>query len=498
LTPVLGSATFRPVDPERDIARRMLVGLPEGGLTPGWERDFAAFPPAGVIVFRRDFATLEALRELTARLRALVRPHRLLIATDEEGGFVSQLRGHLIVPPNAALLARGAGPGDIEWAARVTGERLRAVGVDWVFAPVADVNALPANPVIGPRAYGTEAAAAARGVAASVRGFHAAGVACCLKHFPGHGSTALDSHVASPVCDGDRATIERRDLEPFRAGLAAGAVMTAHVRYPALDPTAPATFSRPILRELLRGTLGFPGVCVSDALEMQGAAEGRTPLEAATLALEAGCDLLLFARVGDFLPGVRAGLAAALAAGRLDRADLDAAAARIEVLARSVAEPSAAETSRPLAALTPDGWVERLETIVQRGLEVRGAFPRAAVALPWHIEEPPCPEGPGFRGCLGNGGVAMSLLLGTPAEDAPGVEFVALADRAPLAADGIERLRALCRARPTVLVGLMNDSFLEALPEAALRVSALDATPLTRRVVARTVAAAWRAAGGSA
>src|SRR5512147_1232782 len=119
------------MDAQRGIARRMVIGLPPDGLSSEWERDFAAYPPAGAILFRRDFADLEALRRLTRRLRELARPRRIFLGVDEEGGFVSQLAGHLTVPPNATLLARGAAPGDIEWAARVTGERLRAVGIDW-------------------------------------------------------------------------------------------------------------------------------------------------------------------------------------------------------------------------------------------------------------------------------------------------------------------------------------------------------------------------------
>ncbi len=484
------------MDARQTIARRMMIGLPESGLTPGWERDFATSPPVGVILFRRDFPDLEGLRRLTARLRGLARPQRLFIAMDEEGGFVSQLRGHLVVPPNAALLARGAGPGDLEWAARWTGQRLRALGVDWVFAPVADVNALPANPVIGPRAYGI-GDDAARGVAEAVRGFQAASVACCLKHFPGHGSTALDSHLALPVCDADRATIERRDLEPFRAGLGAPAVMTAHVLYPALDAERPATFSRAIVSGLLRDTLGFQGICITDALEMKGAADGRTPLGAATLALEAGCDLLLFARDDGSIPALRAGLAEALESGRLDPVDFEASAQRLEVFARACPEPTVEELAKPLEALTPADWEERLERIATRGLVIRGALPREAATRPWRIEAPGGLEGPGFRGCLANAGLPMRLLLGEPAAGGtPGVEFVAIASRVPLADSEFERLRALCRARPTVLVGLQNDAFLDALPEAAVRVSAADATPLTRRVVARTVAQLWRAAGG--
>jgi len=158
------------MDAQRAIARRMVIGLPPAGLDPAWERDFAAYPPAGVIVFRRDFADLDGLRRLTARLRELARPRRLFIAIDEEGGFVSQLAGHLAVPPNALLLARGAAAGDIEWASRVTGERLRSLGIDWVFAPVADVHSEPRNPVIGPRAYGSEPAHVAARVAEAASG----------------------------------------------------------------------------------------------------------------------------------------------------------------------------------------------------------------------------------------------------------------------------------------------------------------------------------------
>src|SRR5262249_21742107 len=204
------------MDAQRGIARRMVIGLPKEGLDAGWERDFAAYAPAGVSLFRRDFATLEALRELTSRLRRLARPRRIFLSVDEEGGFVSQLGGLLTVPPNAALLARGAAPGDIEWAARVTGERLRALGIDWVFAPVADIHSRPENPVIGPRSFGSDPGAVSRAVGEAMRGFRAAGVAACLKHFPGHGDTSVDSHLALPRLDLSLEELERRELIPFR------------------------------------------------------------------------------------------------------------------------------------------------------------------------------------------------------------------------------------------------------------------------------------------
>ncbi|MBI5710907.1 MAG: glycoside hydrolase family 3 protein [Candidatus Eisenbacteria bacterium] len=487
------------MDAQRGIARRMVVGLPLEGRSPTWEKDFAAYPPAGVIVFRRDFHDLGDLRRLTARLRELARPRRLFVAMDEEGGFVSQLAGHLTVPPNALLLARGAAPGDIEWLARVTGERLRALGVDWVLAPVADIHCEPANPVIGPRAFGTDAATAARGVAEAVRGFRAARVACCIKHFPGHGATALDSHLALPVCGADRATLERRELEPFRAGLAADAVMTAHVVYPALDPERPATFSRAIAHDLLRGMLGFRGVCVTDALEMKGAAEGRGPFEAGRQALAAGCDLLLYAFHDDELRRVRLELARALVDGGMERAGFDAARARLAALDASVPVPTAEELARPLESLTPPELEARLERIIERGIVVRGALPASSIGEPWRVEAPGFPFGAQLGGDLAAAGVPLAGAgagVGLVAEasavplagDGAGVELVAVAGRVPLPGAEIERLRALARARPTVLVGLQNDGFLDAVPEASVRLSAADATPLTRRLVARMVA----------
>jgi beta-glucosidase-like glycosyl hydrolase len=477
------------MDAQRGIARRMVIGLPREGLGPAWERDFAAYPPAGVILFGRDFRDLDDLRRLTARLRELARPRRIFIAADEEGGFVSQLTPHLVVPPAAALLARGAEPGEIEWVHRVTAGRLRALGLDWAFAPVADIHSAPLNPVIGPRAFGTEAGAVSERAGEALKGLRAGGVASCLKHFPGHGDTTLDSHLALPVCEADRDRLERRELAPFRAQLAAAdAVMSAHVVYPALDPAQPATFSRAIVHDLLRTKLGFEGVCITDALEMKGASEGRGPSEIARLALEAGCDLLLFAFHDEAVRGARLELARALADGRLGREGFDAARPRLAALDRAHPEPDAEALALPLISLTPPDWQERLERIVERGLKVRGALPPAAAGRAWHVTEPDAHHGPKLGDLLAEQGVAVAPAAGAsnPAE------LVAIASRTPLPADEIERLRALCRERPVVLVALQADGFLDALPEAALRISACDTTPLTRRVVARTIAAKLR------
>ena len=469
----------------------MVIGLPREGLSPAWERDFAAYPPAGVIVFGRDFRDLDDLRRLTALLRGLARPRRIFIATDEEGGFVSQLSPHLVVPPAAALLARGAAPGEIEWVHRVTGERLRALGLDWAFAPVADIHSAPLNPVIGPRAFGTEPAAVAARVGDALRGLRAGGVASCLKHFPGHGDTALDSHHALPSCDADRDRLDRRELAPFRAHLDADAVMTAHVVYPALDPARPATFSPAIVHDLLRTRLGFEGVCITDALEMKGAAEGRGPAEIARLALDAGCDLLLFAFHDEEVRRARLELAKSLVDGVLGREGFDAARPRLERLDRAHPEPDAESLARPLASLTPPDWQARLEAIAERGLVVRGALPPKAAGEPWRVTEPYAHHGPRLADLLADHGLAIA------AGARAGIELIAIASRLALPAAEIEGLRARARGGPVVLVALQSDAFLDAVPEAALRISVCDTTALTRRVVARTIAAKQREAAAA-
>jgi beta-N-acetylhexosaminidase len=470
------------MDAQRGIARRMVIGLPREGVTPAWEKDFSAFPPAGLILFARDFKDLERLRVLTQRLRELARPRRIFIAVDEEGGFVSQLGGHMVVPPNATLLARGAEPGDIEWACRVTGERLRALGIDWVFAPVADIHSQPLNPVIGPRAYGTTPDAVAQRVAETLRGYRAAQIGACLKHFPGHGDTVLDSHIALPRCDASAAEMEARELVPFRANLGADSVMTAHVIYPALDSERPATFSRAIVRDLLRGRLGFEGVAITDALEMKGAAEGRSAADSGRLALEGGCDLLLYAFHDEAVRRARLELAKLLVDGAIDRENFDAARPRLAAFERAVPEPGPEELTRPLAALTPEDWEARIERIIARGLIVHGALPAIAATGPWRVSEPAFPVGRPFAEELAAARVPVTD------DGSPGLDLVAVTTRVPLPAAEIDRLRAQCRARPTALIGFQSDVFLDQIPEAALRVSAADATPLTRRVVARMLA----------
>jgi beta-glucosidase len=273
-----------------------------------------------------------AVGELTADLRARSTAP-LLVGADLERGAGQQFAGAISLPPAAAFGALG----DLaatRRAGELTGREARALGIDWVYAPVADLDAEAANPIVGTRAYGADPAAVSAHVAAWLDGCRSAGALACAKHFPGHGRTVSDSHLGLPVVDAARAVLEA-DLQPFRAALARGvdAIMTAHVAYPALDPAGgPATLSPAIVTGLLREELGFRGLVVTDALVMAGVRGARgDEAEAALAALAAGCDILLH-------PVDVERVAAALEASG-DRARLAEAIERVEDAARRAAPP---------------------------------------------------------------------------------------------------------------------------------------------------------------
>lgn len=221
----------------------------------------------------------------------------LLFASDEEGGLSSPLGSIVGRMPSAMALGAGGSAPRARRAATLVGARLKRVGLDLVLAPVLDVNARADNPVIGTRSFGDDPPAVAEMGAAVIEGFQDAGLACCAKHFPGHGATGEDSHLTLPVVGYDASVLEARDLVPFRRAfeLDVAAAMTAHVAYPAVvgPPPRPATVSRRIQTDLLRGKLGFNGTLLSDSLEMKGLAGYDAPEKACVSALKAGVDLFI-------------------------------------------------------------------------------------------------------------------------------------------------------------------------------------------------------------
>jgi len=216
------------------------------------------------------------------------------VGVDQEGGSVIRI-GYGAVFPSAMAIGATGDPSYAERAARAVALGLRADGIAMNHAPVCDVNVEPRNPVIGTRAFGDDPAAVARYCAAWVTGSEGAGVATSPKHFPGHGAAAHDTHHTTVDVTADRALLESRELVPFRAAFAAGAssVMSAHIRYPALDGDNIATLSPRILGELLRDELGFTGLAITDSLDMSGLTQVETPNRVGSRAVNAGIDAVM-------------------------------------------------------------------------------------------------------------------------------------------------------------------------------------------------------------
>jgi beta-N-acetylhexosaminidase len=242
-------------------------------------------------------------------------PVPLTIAIDQETGAGGRIGPPAAVFPEAADLGATGDPA-LTWRAyAITGAELRAMAITTDYAPVADVNVNPANPVIGVRSFGSDPAQVAEHVVAAVRALQSAGVSAVAKHFPGHGDTGEDSHHALPVVTHSRRTWEQIDAPPFRAAIAAGvdAIMTAHLAFPALDPSGdPCTLSRAVLTGLLRDELGYAGVIVTDSLRMTGVRTRYDDTEVPVRAIEAGADVLLdppdpARQIGAVLAAVRSG-----------------------------------------------------------------------------------------------------------------------------------------------------------------------------------------------
>lgn len=278
----------------------------------------------GYIVFRGR----PDLPDLLAELQG-ASPHPLLVAADIEWGSGQQLAGATLLPCLMALGAIGSEEAAYE-AGKTTALEARAVGVNWAFAPVVDVNVNPRNPIVNIRSFGENPEHVSRLAAAWVRGAQDHGLLATAKHFPGHGDTEVDSHSRLPTIPGDRARLDRVELAPFRACIAVGvgSIMTAHLAVPALDPSGrPATLSHAIMTGLLREELGFEGLLVTDALIMGGITAAWAEEDAVAAALNAGCDMLLMPRDPH---SAHEAVQAAVESGKVSEERLRQAVARVD------------------------------------------------------------------------------------------------------------------------------------------------------------------------
>ena len=294
---------------------------------------FGGTEPAPDVLLDAHYGTVTLGQPLAAasllnRLQAIA-TYPLLNSGDFETGAGFRLEGATAFPRNMAFGAAGDERLAYE-AGRITAVESRAIGVQVNFAPVVDVNNNPRNPVINTRSYGEDPAAVGRLGSAYVRGLQAGGMIATLKHFPGHGDTDVDSHLGLPIINDPRSSLDATEFPPFKAGIAAGAgaVMTAHIEMPALDPApnTPTTLSQPIVSGVLRREMGFDGIVYTDSMGMAGVTALYTPGDAAVRAIKAGNDIVLHSPDDG---AAFAGIKAAVQSGEISTAQLDTSVERI-------------------------------------------------------------------------------------------------------------------------------------------------------------------------
>jgi len=324
---------------EEKVGQLLVAGME--GLTPGEDAVEAIqeFQVGGIILFRRNVEDVDQLSELTHELRKLSFGQvPLFVCIDEEGGRVSRMPADVEEIPSALTFGSVTDPEQREDACYALGRtlawRCKMFGIGMDFAPVLDIWSNPQNTVIGDRAFGKDAETVISAGMETARGLMDGGVVPVVKHFPGHGDTAVDSHVGLPVVTKTLDELEQMELRPFRAAVESGvpAVMVGHILLTAMDAERPATFSPAVVNGLLREEMGFDGVVVTDDLTMGAVNETYGLTEGAVMAVEAGCDLLLVCHGIDNLRAVQAALLDAVESGRITEQRLNESVYRILAL----------------------------------------------------------------------------------------------------------------------------------------------------------------------
>jgi beta-N-acetylhexosaminidase len=327
---------------EQKIGQMLGVGF-DGLEPPGYLLDWLAEGRVGaVLLFGRNIASPAQLAALTQTLHAASKTP-LLIGIDQEGGMVTRLRDGFTISPGAMALSAGGSAALAEAMSAVMAAEMRALGINWTFAPVVDIVHDIRNRSVGTRSPGMDPAQVSRIAAAQIRGFQRGGVAATAKHFPGLGKTPIDTHEALAIIDGPLDYLWTNDLIPYRAAVDAGVetIMVSHVQFPALDTTYPATLSPHIIGQLLRQEIGFQGLVCTDDMEMRAIADHYGQGEAAVLAALAGQDMILISHAQAAQEAAYAALTSAVRSGRLPLATIDAAVERIRaVKARVIHGPT--------------------------------------------------------------------------------------------------------------------------------------------------------------
>lgn len=496
---------------KQKIGQMLVVGFPGGKegleqLSRVLERTLAG----NLILFSRNVGEARELHGLVAELntRVLKATGVLpLVSVDQEGGVVARIRKGVTPIPGSMAQAAAYEAGlvtkeEIRSLGSICGRELAALGLNWNLAPVADVNVNPRNPVIGVRSYGESPELAAELCAAYASGLGESGVLATAKHFPGHGDTEVDSHLGLPLVPHDRARLEAVELLPFRRLIAEGVpvIMTAHVRFPAVEPEAlPATLSRRVLTGLLRGELGFKGLICTDCLEMKAIADHYE--NAAARAVAAGADLVCVSHTEGAQVAAAESIFAAVMRGEIDEARIDESVARIMAAKARIPARLSWEEASPLLA-RPESLA--LSTRISRAslsLYPGSGFPAAPGSLYIDIEAENL-TGAEDGAALDTVASALRKLgsrlesLSLPAE--PGEAEL---DSALAAAEGLFSRPCPAEGRPVLVLGLYNPKTHPGQVELLKRLARLAAArgrPLALVSMRSPYDAAWLADSAAA
>ncbi len=315
---------------DEKVGQMMMVGF-DGARPPAhilaW---LASGRIGGIYLFSRNIETPAQVKDLADECRAAAK-HPILVGIDQEGGLVARLRQGFSESPGAMALGASGDAKLAEDVAFMLGTELAALGINWNFAPVADIAHQPDNPSVSTRSIGSEARLVSRMVAAQIKGLQRAGVAATVKHFPGLGNTVIDTHDDQAAVTGPLDYLYRHDLAPFRAAIRAdvACVMLTHVKYEALDAELPATLSPRLVNGLLRTELGYQGAVCTDCMEMKAITRSFGAGESAALAVLAGVDMPLFSHTRRQQKAAYDAVLAAARSGRIPEARIDQSVARI-------------------------------------------------------------------------------------------------------------------------------------------------------------------------
>jgi beta-N-acetylhexosaminidase len=318
---------------EQKVGQLMMVGFHGTTAPPHILEWLKTGRIGGVYLFSRNIETPEQLAALVEQCHAAV-PSPILVGIDQEGGLVARLRDGFTESPGVMALSASD---DLELTrdlSAMLARELRAMGINWNFAPVVDITHDISNPSVGTRSLGSDKDRVSRFAQAEIAGFQQERVAACAKHFPGLGNTPVDTHEALAVIDGALDYLWEQDLLPFRASVAAGVatVMVSHVLFKKLDADYPASLSPVIINGLLRKEIGFTGVVATDCMEMKAIADHYGAGESAVLAVEAGIDLVMFSHTLDWQEAAYHSVLEAVRSGRIPESRIDESVARIQAV----------------------------------------------------------------------------------------------------------------------------------------------------------------------